>query len=126
MFARSALKTVTPLGRRNASTSVSNIINNATYWAKVTGEVSKQVYTKEGLQPPSIAEFQKVADCATKLGTQFIKDPKTVLETVSKNAQGTTKNEYLRYLAYFIQIVGFFSVGEIIGRRNVVGYKTHH
>lgn len=126
MFARSALKTVAPVGRRNASTSVANVVSNATYWAKVTAEVSKQVYVKEGLQPPTVAEFQKVADCASKLSAQLLKDPKAVLETVGKTAQGTSKNEYLKYLAYFVQIVGFFSLGEMVGRRNVVGYKEYH
>lgn len=127
MFARSASTVRAAAGRRHASSiNVSQIANQATYWAKVSGEVAKQVYVKEGLAPPSVGEFQKVADCATKLAQQAAKDPRGTVATFVKTAEGQSKTDVLRYLAYFVQIVGFFSLGEIIGRRNVVGYKSHH
>lgn len=129
MFARQSLRyAANPLAKRNASNLVqkaTSTIESATYWSKVVGELSKQVYKKEGLQPPSVAEFQKVYECAVKQSTTFVKDPKAFVDVVAKNAQGTSKDEYLRYLAYAIQVLGFFSLGEIIGRRHVVGYQSH-
>ena len=96
------------------------------YYGKVAVELSKAVYVKEGLQPPTIAEFTKVYECAVAESKKFAKDPNALLALVAKNAQGFSKDEILRYICYFIQVVGFFSLGEIIGRRNVVGYAEHH
>lgn len=103
----------------------SGLSNKTIYYSKVAAEVSKTVYAKEGLAPPTIAEFTKVYECAVKQAQLFAKDPKASAELIVKNAQGFSKDEILRYICYFIQIVGFFSLGEIIGRRNVVGYAEH-
>ena len=95
------------------------------YYTKVALELSKSVYVKEGLAPPTAAEVTKVYECALKQANSFAKDPKAFADLVAKNAQGFSKDEILRYICYFIQVVGFFSLGEIIGRRNVVGYAEH-
>lgn len=95
------------------------------YYSKVALEVSKIVYTKEGLAPPTIAEFTKVYECAVKQANSFAKDPKAFVDVITKQAQGSSKDDILRYICYFIQVVGFFSLGEIIGRRNIVGYAEH-
>lgn len=101
------------------------ISEKSVYYSKVAAELSKAVYVKEGLAPPTVAEVTKVYECAVKLSQNFAKDPKAAAELVVKSTQGFSKDELLKYLCYFIQIVGFFSLGEIIGRRNVVGYAEH-
>ncbi|CAI8498587.1 unnamed protein product [Pichia kudriavzevii] len=135
MFARQSVRTavaaarVQPVAQRNASSLVNKLqtlSEKSIYYAKVTAELSKIVYVKEGLAPPTVAEFTKVYECASKQAQLFAKDPKAVIELFIKNAKGFNKDEILRYLAYFIQILGFFSLGEIIGRRNVVGYASEH
>ena len=135
MFARSTLRTVASSARaqtfsntRSASSvasKVQNLADKSVYYSKVALELSKAVYTKEGLAPPTIAEFTKVFECAQNQAKLVAKDPKAFLDVIAKNAQGFNKDEIIRYFCYFIQVVGFFSLGEIIGRRNVVGYAEH-
>lgn len=91
------------------------------YYGKVGAELSKQVYLKEGLQPPSVADFRKVYTELYKKTLHYAVKPKEIVEVF----KSVNKNDALRYGAYAIQIVGFYSVGEIIGRRHVVGYKNY-
>ncbi|KAG7895548.1 hypothetical protein KL936_000256 [Ogataea polymorpha] len=86
---------------------------------------------KEGLAPPSVAEIQQVYQGLYKKALEFAAQPKTSADGLIKVAKSLSKEEYLRFGAYFIQIVGLFSLGEIIGRRQIVGYpsfgpKEHH
>lgn len=101
-------------------------VNKSIYWTKVTGELAKQIYLKEKLSPPSIAEFQSVYQTLYKKALEYSTKPKEVL-SIAKNL---TKNDFLNYGAIGVQIVGLFSLGEIIGRRQLVGYpqfgSSHH
>ncbi|SCW04373.1 LAFE_0H12090g1_1 [Lachancea fermentati] len=95
--------------------------NKSVYYSKVAAEVSKQVYLKEGLQPPSVADFQSVYTQLYKQTLGLVLKPKDSL-AVFKNVQ---KNDILRYGSYGIQLAGLYSLGEIIGRRKVVGYTNY-
>ncbi|CAM9017539.1 hypothetical protein WICANDRAFT_28580 [Wickerhamomyces anomalus NRRL Y-366-8] len=107
---------------------VTNTVNKSIYWSKVTGELAKQVYLKEKLSPPSIADFQSVYQKLYKQALELSTKPKEVLTF----AKGLNKNDLLNYGAIGVQIVGLFSLGEIIGRRQLVGYPrfgpapSHH
>lgn len=107
---------------------VTNTVNKTIYWSKVTGELAKQVYLKEKLTPPSIADFQTVYQNLYKQALELTTKPQQVLAF----AKGLNKNSLLNYGAIFIQIVGLFSLGEVIGRRQIVGYPqfgpapSHH
>lgn len=91
------------------------------YYGKVGAELSKQVYLKEGLQPPSVSDFQKVYSQLYKNVLHFSVKPKEVVGLL----KNVGKNDIVKYGAFFVQIVGFYSVGEIIGRRHLVGYKNY-
>lgn len=102
-------------------TKTSNLATKTVYYGKVGAELSKQVYLKEGLQPPSVADFKKVYAELYKKTLHFAVKPKEVFEIF----RAVGKNDALRYGAYAVQVVGFYSVGEIIGRRKVVGYRNY-
>ncbi|CAD6646672.1 XXYS1_4_G0021960.mRNA.1.CDS.1 [Saccharomyces cerevisiae] len=102
--------------------SKANLLSSkALYYGKVGAEISKQIYLKEGLQPPTVAQFKSVYSNLYKQSLNFALKPTEVLACL-RNIQ---KNELLKYGAYGIQLIGFYSVGEIIGRRKLVGYKHH-
>ncbi|KAG7821811.1 hypothetical protein KL928_000286 [Ogataea angusta] len=127
MFARQARNTARSGIRSVGVRPVSQYITKA----QVTVEVSKQIYIREGLAPPSVAEIQQVYQGLYKKALEFASQPKTSADGLVKVAKSLSKDEYLRFGAYFIQIVGLFSLGEIIGRRQIVGYpsfgpKEHH
>lgn len=133
MFAgRQAIRSATrfgvrPIGMRYASTKsigqkVTGFVDCAGYWTKVVGEVSKQVYAKEGLAPPKLAEFTKLYNQFTAETNAFLKNPKAVVDGAVTIGKKSTSGDWIKYACYFVQIVGFFSIGEIIGRRQIVGY----
>ncbi|CAI4053704.1 hypothetical protein SKDZ_16G2840 [Saccharomyces kudriavzevii ZP591] len=102
--------------------SKANLLSSKTlYYGKVGAEISKQIYLKEGLQPPNIAQIRSVYSNIYKQSLNFVLKPTEILSFL-KNVQ---KNELLKYGAYGIQLIGFYSVGEVIGRRKLVGYKHH-
>ncbi|ODV82787.1 hypothetical protein CANARDRAFT_30578 [[Candida] arabinofermentans NRRL YB-2248] len=131
MFARQAVRSarfgVKPIGTRNISSYINKatgIANTAVYWSKVTLELGKQIYIKEGLAPPSVAELQSVYQSVYKQLLSIAKAPKPFLDSSVAYVKTISKDEGLRYGAYFIQIVGLFSLGEMIGRRQIVGYPS--
>lgn len=104
----------------------SQLAQTAVYWGKVSAEVGKVIYQKEGLAPPTQKEFQTVFQNA--LG--FVKSPeqqKKLLAAVSNFKP--TKEAVAKGAIYGTQLLACFSVGEIIGRRKVFGYPAvgiHH
>lgn len=102
-------------------TKTTSFATRTIYYGKVGAELSKQVYLKEGLQPPSIADFKKVYSQLYKKSLHYAVKPKEVVEIVKT----LSKNDALRYGAFAVQIVGFYSIGEVIGRRHLVGYKNY-
>lgn len=91
------------------------------YYGKVGAELSKQVYLKERLQPPSIDEFKRAYIGLYQRGSFYASRPKDVINLV----KAFKKDDYIKYSALLIQLLGFYSVGEIIGRRKIVGYKNY-
>lgn len=103
------------------------LLNQSIYWTKVTGEVAKIVYQKEGLAPPSSAQFQQVYQNALK----FIQTPSLQKEFLAKASKfQPTKETAAKAGIYGVQLLACFSLGEIIGRRSIFGYPAvggaHH
>ncbi len=89
------------------------------------GNVAKQIYTKEGLTPPKTAEFRKVYDDAVKQCLLLVRDPKRYSTSLIRAAQTSSSGDYVRYGCYLVQILGFFALGEIVGRRKLSGYPDY-
>ncbi|KAK7202683.1 mitochondrial ATP synthase g subunit-domain-containing protein [Myxozyma melibiosi] len=88
------------------------------YWSKVIAEVAKQVYLKEGLAPPSVETFKSTYLSFSQKFLSKLASPEAVIDS----AKSIDRQTVYRYTAYGVQIVGFFSLGEVIGRRKLVGY----
>ncbi|KAI5949730.1 ATP20 [Candida theae] len=108
-------------------TKSSEVVNCAVYWSKVGAELSKTIYQKEGLAPPSIKQFETVYQNAFK----WLKNPaeqQKVIEQVKSYKPNV--QDAVKYGVYGIQLAGFFAVGEIVGRRRIFGYpklgEEHH
>ena len=102
-----------------------NFVTKATektvYYGKVTAELSKQVYSKEKLQPPTLQDFKTVYSQIWKCGLERVTSPKAAANCISS----APMDVYLKCGAYGIQILGCFALGEVIGRRKLVGYRTY-
>lgn len=91
----------------------------------MTGQVLKQVYEKEGLAPPKGAEFKKLYQDSVKQTLMFVKDPKRYSTSLLRSAQGFTSSDVVKYSCYFVQLLGCFALGEMVGRGKVVGYPSY-
>ncbi|CCC69409.1 hypothetical protein NCAS_0C04190 [Naumovozyma castellii] len=102
--------------------NTSNVwLTKSIYYGKVGAELSKEIYRKEGLTPPNVDEFKSVYAKLLGLGKEYSKKPTELLNM----AKSLKKNDLLKYGSYGVQILGFFSLGEVIGRRKLVGYKHY-
>ncbi|ORZ14498.1 mitochondrial ATP synthase g subunit-domain-containing protein [Absidia repens] len=81
------------------------------YDAKVVGEIAKQVYTKEGMSFPT--------------GAQFAEAQNFVKKNANVNAlKSVTWNNVAKGGVVLAEIYTFFLIGEIVGRRNLIGYNV--
>lgn len=81
------------------------------YNAKVVGELAKQVYTKEGMHFPS--------------GEQFAQAQQTIKQNLNASAwKNLTVSDAIKGGVVAAELYVFFMFGEIIGRRNFVGYNV--
>ncbi|KAF8879538.1 mitochondrial ATP synthase g subunit-domain-containing protein [Gymnopilus junonius] len=81
------------------------------YNFQVTKEIFKQIYHKENLQPPTLAD---VKYAYSYLWSQL---------TPALPGQLARSGEAGRVAIYGLQAYGIFKIGEIVGRRSVVGYS---
>lgn len=115
-----------------AQGAVSNIANKATalangavYWSKVTLELGKYVWTKEALSPPTTQQLQKVFTQDLLTYVQCAKNTLAKPQTLVDRVSGLDKQKLIKGGAALVQLLGLFSLGEIIGRRHIYGYKSH-
>lgn len=81
------------------------------YDAKVVSEIAKQVYTKEGMSFPSGAQFTEAQT--------FVKKNLNV-----NSLKSVTWNNVAKGGVVLAEIYTFFLIGEIVGRRNLIGYNV--
>ncbi|TQV98664.1 hypothetical protein V2A60_007620 [Cordyceps javanica] len=96
-----------------------------TYYGKVGLELSKLVFHGQKMSPPSLATFQTTyQNLWTRLQNRSI-SPQTIIQQV--RSLGTP--QLVAGGVVLAECLGFFTVGEIIGRFKLVGYHgevAHH
>ncbi|KAG6920149.1 hypothetical protein DXG01_004915 [Tephrocybe rancida] len=108
-----AVKFLDPVGQR-AGNLLGAYREPLVYNLSVAREVLKQIYRSEGLAPPSLTTVQ----------TAY----KTLWERASnvdyiRNSAGN--GDLARVGVYALEAYGIFKIGEIFGRRSLVGYDLH-
>ncbi|KAH7884877.1 mitochondrial ATP synthase g subunit-domain-containing protein [Phlebopus sp. FC_14] len=103
-----------PLGER-AGSALGSYREPVIYNAQVARELLKQIYIAERLQPP--ASLSTVTDAYSTLWSRA-KSPAYWRGILSNG-------EWTKVGIYAIEAYGIFKVGEILGRRSLVGYDLH-
>ncbi|KAG4302113.1 hypothetical protein PCANB_001655 [Pneumocystis canis] len=80
------------------------------YNIQVAQELIKQVWTQEKLRPPSFSEIERTY----RTFPQYLN---------ISYFRSLSQEELIRLGIYLIEAYGFFKLGEIIGRRHLIGYK---
>ncbi|KAF9429547.1 hypothetical protein BGZ94_010317 [Podila epigama] len=98
-----------------ATQTASKLSGPIVYNARVAGQVAKQVYIREGMAPPSAAQFETAKQATLKFAQ----------EARSANTwKNISKDQYIKAGLVAAEAYAFFLVGEIIGRRNFIGYNV--
>ncbi|KIV97414.1 hypothetical protein PV10_01169 [Exophiala mesophila] len=109
---------------------VESLIPPTVYYSRVALELSKMVARGQQWAPPSLAQFQSYFQPLTNI----VRNPRSISSATSsltnsvnpQQALSTVRNASGRQVATVglvaAEILGFFTVGEMIGRFKVVGY----
>ncbi|OAA41195.1 ATP synthase subunit g [Beauveria brongniartii RCEF 3172] len=96
-----------------------------TYYGKVGLELTKLVFQGQKMSPPSMATFQTTyQNLWTRLQSRSI-SPQSIIQQV----RGLGTPQLVAGGVVLAECLGFFTVGEIIGRFKLVGYHgevAHH
>ncbi|KAK5992825.1 ATP synthase subunit g [Cladobotryum mycophilum] len=100
----------------------------AVYYGKVTAETAKLVFHAQKMAPPNAATFQSYYEAlwnGLRSGT-LIKSPQALIQ----QARNLSNAQLLAGGVIFAECLGFFTVGEMIGRFKLIGYRgqtaAHH
>ncbi|KAF8149152.1 mitochondrial ATP synthase g subunit-domain-containing protein [Crassisporium funariophilum] len=110
-FLEGAKKFLEPVGHR-VGQLLGSYKQPLLYNLAVTKEVIKLVYVREGLAPPNLATFRSVY---SSLWSQ-VTSPGLMRNLVQSGDVG-------RVGIYGLQAYGIFKIGEIVGRRSMIGYS---
>ncbi|EER26895.1 hypothetical protein D8B26_005545 [Coccidioides posadasii str. Silveira] len=119
----SALKRVG--GRTGRMVSfVESLIPPTIYYSRVAFEVTKIVFHAQKMAPPNVATFQAYFQPILA----SLRQPSTLLSNLTlKPYLGRIRNMDRKQLALVgvtaAEVIGFFSVGEMLGRMKIVGYR---
>ncbi|KAI9805900.1 MAG: hypothetical protein M1825_000514 [Sarcosagium campestre] len=111
---------------------VESIIPPAIYYSRVTIELSKMIFRAQKMQPPSIAtvqaHFQPILNAvrnptslasAASSAASSLPSPVTALNSV----RNVSRQQLAAGAVIAAETLGFFTVGEMIGRFKIVGYR---
>ncbi|CAG8496438.1 8805_t:CDS:2 [Paraglomus brasilianum] len=98
--------------------SVQNLVTKTTalrkpilYNAAVVKELVKEVWKREDLSPPSLAQIEEARTYLQKtIRWKYIKS--------------LSLYDYARIGIRSVEVAGFFFIGEVIGRRSLIGYNV--
>ncbi|KAK4627152.1 ATP synthase subunit g, mitochondrial [Fulvia fulva] len=138
--ASSASNAVSNVGGRTGAAInwVQGLIPHVVYYGKVAGELGRIIYTGRGMQPPSTQTVQSYLGQVTNavrnpasLGSQAAKTAEKSAETVINNPQSFLARVRDLDAATLTTVgvvtaetIGFFSIGEMLGRFKIIGYRS--
>ncbi|KAF2231682.1 putative mitochondrial F1F0-ATP synthase g subunit [Viridothelium virens] len=117
----------------NAIGFVTSLIGPTTYWARVGGELAKLVFEGQRMQPPNVATFQSYYQPLINR----LRNPSTIFAQTANQAGSMSPQSVLQQIRNIdtktvvtlgvisAEVLGFFKVGEILGRFKLVGYRSN-
>ncbi|CAG8508055.1 1834_t:CDS:2 [Paraglomus occultum] len=98
-------------GVQNLATKIAALRKPILYNAAVVRELVKEVWKREDLSPPSLAQIEEARSYLQK--------------TLHwKHIKSLSLYDYARIGVRSAEVAGFFFIGEVIGRRSLIGYNV--
>lgn len=82
-------------------------------YGQISWEFAKEVARREKFYPPNLAKLPEAQKELAQIASRIVKTP----------IPDYTPAQLGRGLLLAVEVAGLFTIGEIIGRRQVVGYK---
>ncbi|ETI23906.1 hypothetical protein G647_05713 [Cladophialophora carrionii CBS 160.54] len=115
---------------------VESLIPPTVYYSRVGWELARIVFRGQQMAPPSLAQFQSYFQPVTNV----LRNPRSIASSASSVTSSinpdavlsSIRNVNRRQLTtagiIFAEVLGFFTVGEMLGRLKIVGYhgEPHH
>ncbi|KAL6713846.1 ATP synthase subunit G atp20 [Lecanora helva] len=137
-----AQRATTLLGRIGGRTGrlislVESMIPPTIYYSKVGFELSKLVFRGQKMSPPDLASFQKYTQPLVKV----VRNPAGILnkgvdtgssyspEAIFSRVRNLNTQQMVTAGVVGAEVIGFFTIGEMMGRMKLVGYRgdeEHH
>ncbi|EHK97876.1 putative Sorbitol dehydrogenase [Glarea lozoyensis 74030] len=99
------------------------------YYARVGMELSKLVFRGQKMTPPPVSTFQSYFQSALK----SLRNPGSLVSQTTNSLQSLRNMDNAKLISGGVvaaEVIGFFTVGEMIGRMKLVGYRgdtgSHH
>ncbi|KAL5119793.1 ATP synthase subunit G atp20 [Pleosporales sp. CAS-2024a] len=112
--------------------TVQGLVPTLTYYSKVGLELGKLIVHQRGMTPPSVQQMQAYVQPALNA----LRQPASLFNRVASEASSTSPQQLLNQVrgmssaqwasigVVAAEVIGFFSVGEMIGRFKLVGYRA--
>ncbi|KAL2798813.1 mitochondrial ATP synthase g subunit-domain-containing protein [Aspergillus germanicus] len=106
---------------------VESMIPPTLYYSKVGLELGKLVFRGQNMTPPSSATFQSYFQPLINAvrNPAALKNTAVSPQNILARVRNANKKEIALAGVTAAEVIGFFTVGEIIGRMNIVGYRGH-
>ncbi|KAE8163866.1 mitochondrial ATP synthase g subunit-domain-containing protein [Aspergillus tamarii] len=107
---------------------VDSMIPPTLYYSKVGLELAKLVFRGQNMTPPNLATFQSFYQPLLNAfrSPAALKNANFVSPgDIAARVRNANKKEIALAGVTLAEIIGFFTVGEMIGRMNIVGYRGH-
>jgi len=134
--ASSATAAINGIGGRTGRliSFVQSLIPPTVYYGRVGLELARLVAQGQKMSPPTMATFQSY----TQPLLNAARNPSAIFNQAANTAGSQTPNSILSSFRNIdnqsliagavvaAEVIGFFSVGEMIGRFKIIGYRTSH
>ncbi|KAE8142565.1 mitochondrial ATP synthase g subunit-domain-containing protein [Aspergillus pseudotamarii] len=110
------------------ATTPASMIPPTLYYGKVGLELAKLVFRGQNMTPPNLATFQSFYQPLLNAfrSPAALKNANFVSPgDIAARVRNANKKEIALAGVTLAEIIGFFTVGEMIGRMNIVGYRGH-
>ncbi|KAF2017666.1 hypothetical protein BU24DRAFT_490792 [Aaosphaeria arxii CBS 175.79] len=108
---------------------IQSLIPTATHYSRLALEVGKLVAKERNMSPPSVETFQKSFQSVLT----SLRNPSNIASqpaNLLNQARNMSTAQWASVGVVAAEVIGFFSVGEMIGRFKIVGYRSsapaHH
>ena len=118
--------------------STTGLVPKVTYYSQVALEVGKFVVNTRGMNPPSSAVFQSYLGNALKTARSSIasavalpgassassQSAASASSAALQSARSFSRAQITSAAVVVAEVIGFFTIGEMLGRFKVVGYRS--